>query len=362
MRFFLCLSVIASECAAISRSILTMFKRFVRGEIASQPFAMTIRVGLCYTMFMQSMQTRDIVGHGYILNLLDKWLKEPNFAYLFHGPAHVGKSLIAERFVRALTGIETDRDLHLHPDIVLFEPEEGKKEVSVKQVREARSRLYARPQFAPRMVAFLPHLDRLNDEGFNALLKVMEEPPAAAAFVGVAENTSRIPATILSRMVPVPFKLVPQTEIIAALIERGLSSEAATVRAGIARGRPALALSEDDPLAAFRQCARKYVAGSRVGNRLAAADEISKLCESTEDSAASWNDALEACTDAVRDSMSEDCVKALILGQGIADAFGCIGGAVSPRLMLDAGALNVERNFVPMPNIYQKTFALSLTI
>jgi len=311
---------------------------------------------------MQSMQTRGIVGHGYILNLLDKWLKEPNFAYLFYGPAHVGKALIAERFVRAMAGVDEDRDLHLHPDIVLFESEEGKKEVSVKQVRELRARLYSRPQFAPRMVAFLPHLDRLNDEGFNALLKVMEEPPAAAAFVGVAENTSRIPATILSRMVPVPFKLVPQAEIVQALVKDGISREVALVRARASRGRPALALTDSDQLEVYRKSAQKYALGPKVGNRLAAADELSKLCESTDDVAASWNDALEACTDAVRGLLAKDGLAALTLGQGIADAFGCIGGAASPRIMLDAGALNIERNIIPRPNFYPKTFALSLTL
>ena len=37
-------------------------------------------------------------------------------------------------------------------------------------------RLYNRPQIAKRMVAFIPQADKMNEEGFNALLKTMEEP------------------------------------------------------------------------------------------------------------------------------------------------------------------------------------------
>lgn len=311
---------------------------------------------------MTALLTDGIIGHAHVLRLLEKWLEKPGFAYLFNGPSHLGKNLVAERFVRALAGTDTEKNLRLHPDIVVFEAEEGKKEVSVKQVREARSRLYARPQFAPRMVAYLPCADRLNDEGFNALLKVMEEPPADAVFVGVAENLSRIPATILSRMVRVPFRLVPHDEIVIGLKSRGLTQDSAQTKADTARGRPGFALLDEDPFAPFRAAAEKYAIGPKVGNRLAAIERMHKACESCEDANAAWRDALESCMQAVRGLWLTDSRTAYVLGQGIADATSALGGPLGPRPMLEAGALRVGMDRLPTPNIYPKIFPLSLKV
>src|SRR6185369_10150232 len=98
-----------------------------------------------------------------------------------------GKRTIAEQFVRALLGRPIDDPYwKAQADLVLLEPEEGKTQISVEQVRDARTRLSMRPMSAPRVVAYIPHADRLNESGTNALLKVLEEPPAGAVFVLVA--------------------------------------------------------------------------------------------------------------------------------------------------------------------------------
>lgn len=310
----------------------------------------------------------EIIGHENILKLLELWKEKPAFAYLFVGPAHLGKTLVAEKFVRQLIAVPDascelrDANLKLHPDIILFEPEEGKKELSVKIVREQRNRLYGRPQISKRTVAFLPHMDKMNDEGFNALLKVMEEPPADAVFVGVAENISRIPVTILSRMVKINMSLVPQKQIEQALIARGMSPAEAHQKSLQARGKPGLALIEQDSSTEFTKAAEDYVQGPSLGHRFAASEALSKLCESTEDVSAAWADALRACETALRSRFLSDTRLALILGQGLADATGAIGSALSPRLMLEAAAINADQSFLKLPNFYPKTFALTLQL
>ncbi len=312
----------------------------------------------------------EVIGHEKILKLLELWKDKPAFAYLFVGPAHLGKALIAEKFVRELVANEPRAtsyelratNLRLHPDIILFEPEEGKKELSVKIVREQRNRLYSRPQISKRTVAFLPYMDKMNDEGFNALLKVMEEPPADAVFVCVAENISRIPATILSRMVKINMSLVPQKQIEQALIAQGMSVAEAHKKSILARGRPGLALVDQDSSTEFNKVANDFVNGLSLGHRFAASEALSKLCDSTEDASAAWAEALSACSTALRSKFLSDTKLALILGQGIADATGAIGSALNPRLMLDAAAINADQSLLKLPNFYPKTFALSLSI
>ena len=310
---------------------------------------------------MPSKPWDDVIGHGQIAKLLDLWVEHPAFSYLFYGPAHVGKSTLAEKFVRALAGGTELKDLNLHPDIVVFMPEEGKKDISVEQVRKNRLRLYQRPQISQRVIAFLPKLDRLNETGFNALLKVMEEPPADAVFVAVAENLARIPSTILSRTVCVPFGLVPQKEIQKGLESRGLTLEEAEEKSVICRGRPGLAIEPDESGEAYLEAAGQYVKGSSIGHRMAASEKLRQLCESNEDVAGAWMNALEACMQSLRAGLISKPKESLILAQGVADARACVGGAIQPRLMLDAAAIQVSKNHLPLPGLYPRYFPLSLS-
>jgi len=130
-----------------------------------------------------------IVGHATVLRILESRLSQPANGYVFFGVPHLGKRTVAERFVSALlSDPTTDYQLQttnsrIHPDLIVLEPEEGKTQVSVEQVRKARARLSERPMVASRCVLFVPDANRMNEEGWNALLKVLEEPPAGARLV-----------------------------------------------------------------------------------------------------------------------------------------------------------------------------------
>ncbi|MBU2566942.1 AAA family ATPase [Patescibacteria group bacterium] len=303
-----------------------------------------------------------IIGHGQVIKLVKFWKKEPAFAYLITGPAHVGKNTIAELLVKEFAEMDNDSSLRLHPDIFVFEPEEGKRDIAVKTVRELRTRLYEKPQIAKKVIAFLPNMERLNTEGFNALLKIMEEPPAHAVFIAVAENISKIPDTILSRVVRVSLGLVPKHELISALESRGVQKNEAEVRAEVARGRPGLAINFDDILAEYRSAADAYVMAVSLGARLLAVERIHTQCAEAEDGLLAWQNSLNACGESLRGNYLKMGFQSVILGQGIADAYGAIGSAISPRIYLEAAAINVKLNYLVKPNFLPKTFPLSLTI
>jgi len=308
------------------------------------------------------MDLSNIIGHEVIKEMLPKWVENPGFAYLFTGPAHVGKALIAEKLVRDLAEHPDDKPLEIHPDIIVLLPEEGKKEISVKVVREARTRLYERPQIAKRMVVYLPKMEWLNQEGFNTLLKVMEEPPAGAVFVGVAPRQSGIPATILSRMAIVALKIAKKEQIVEALQAKGVGADEANLLATIARGRPGLVLGAASSSESDRKLAKKFVLAQSLAGRLAAIGDMRKSAESAEDQREAWSNLLSVCMDEVRAIFSANRTLALILGQGLVDAEGAIEGAIAPYIMLEGAAILASREKLVLPNGMPRAYPLSLSV
>ena len=95
----------------------------------------------------------------------------------------------------------------IHPDIITIQGTEGKP-ISVDQVRALRSDAHIRPNEAERKIYLLEQADRMNPQAQNAMLKLLEEGPAYAMFLLLAENGGGLLDTIRSRcevlgMVPV---------------------------------------------------------------------------------------------------------------------------------------------------------------
>jgi DNA polymerase-3 subunit delta' len=293
--------------------------------------------------FMESVLGTDLIGHATIRRLLSTWVEHPAPAYLFTGPPHLGKHTFAERFVPLLLGFGSqDPHWKTHPDLVLLEPEEGKTLVSVEQVRAARERLALRPSVSPRVVAYLPFADRLNESGTNALLKVLEEPPAGAVFVLVAEDAGRIPATLKSRSVVVPFTNVPRQEIEEGMLARGLPAVDASRLAMAAHGKPGRALADDAEESSGRRFAQEFLSAKTSGKRLALIDELSKRCDASDDAAAAWRDALQSASETVGERLAEDPLVGSAFGIALLTSLGSVGSAVPPRLALEACAVRLS--------------------
>lgn len=292
---------------------------------------------------MSSLFGEGIIGHGAQLRVLASSLPHPFAAYLLTGPAHVGKRTVAASFVAALLGIpgEVSR-LQAHPDFVLLEAEEGKKIISVEQVRSARERLTLRPSSAAQMVMYVPNADRLNEAGTNALLKILEEPPAHAVCVLVAEDVNRLPATLRSRCVVLPFTTVPRADMEAAAQGLGLRLEVAASRLIQAHGRPGLLIAPQED--ALQERGRDLVHDlltASLGASLARIDDIAKACDSTEDATVAWREVLDGATEAARLALHRDPQQALLVGIGLTGTSSALSGPIPPRLMLEATALRL---------------------
>lgn len=89
--------------------------------------------------------------------------------------------------------------LGAHPDLSVVTLPPDKKEIGVEQARALRADAYILPNEASRKVYLIDPADALNPAAQNALLKVLEDGPAYAAFLLTAEQPGKLLDTVRSR-------------------------------------------------------------------------------------------------------------------------------------------------------------------
>lgn len=87
----------------------------------------------------------------------------------------------------------------IHPDLSEIQPETPGGMIKIDQIRHIQESIYQTPKVSQRRVVMIDSADRMNIAAANALLKMLEEPPAHTVFILLAEQINSIPATILSR-------------------------------------------------------------------------------------------------------------------------------------------------------------------
>ncbi len=221
------------------------------------------------------MSFAQIIGQSRPKDILNRALSTGRIphAYLFAGPAGVGKEAMAIEVAKAIfcSGGEKPCDscsgCHRvgrfgHPDFFFIfpmpktAPVEEEREVLDSLVRDPYMRL--QPWAAPtigierirelrrvsslkplegRRVVIIAEADKMTTEAANALLKILEEPPAEMQMILTTARDNALLPTIISRCQRVDLRLLANAEIAAALIARkGIPEEQAQLVARIALG------------------------------------------------------------------------------------------------------------------------------
>jgi DNA polymerase-3 subunit delta' len=172
----------------------------------------------------------------------------PAHAYLLHGPTGVGKRTAARALAGALLGDARRVAAGTHPDLQVIEALGDM--IRIDEIRALHHDLHMRPFEGDRRVYLIFDAHRLNDEAAAALLKDLEEPPAYATIVLVADELGSLPETIRSRCQLVPFRRLSRRAVEQWLANRApelTATEAATL-ARVAGGRldRAARLLDDD--------------------------------------------------------------------------------------------------------------------
>ena len=95
----------------------------------------------------------------------------------------------------------------VHPDIITVDDPDHKA-MTVDPIRAARSDMFIRPNEGKRKIYIIPRGQDMNESAQNALLKTIEEPPAYAVVMLLADNPDALLPTISSRCVQLNLKPV----------------------------------------------------------------------------------------------------------------------------------------------------------
>ncbi len=187
--------------------------------------------------------------------LIDAVLQKRLFhAYLFYGEDGLGKKSLAKWFAAAILCEHPDENgccgickacmqmqRDTHPDLFIAPYD---KPLPVAAVREIRERSFVKPNGGRYNVFIIPQADRMESSSFNALLKVLEEPPGNTVFLLTAADKSTVPETITSRCAPVMFSPLTDDACKAAVKELiGADEETISKAAAFADGNLGKALS-----------------------------------------------------------------------------------------------------------------------
>jgi len=188
--------------------------------------------------------------------------ESPAHAYLFYGPPGVGKRTAALAFAAELIGEKQRVAAGIHPDLYLVEPVGD--QIRIDEIRALRHDLHLRPFEAERRVYVVFSAETMNEDAADALLKDLEEPPAYAVIVLVADDLGPLAETIRSRCQLVPFTRLSERAIREEVAARapGLTPEEHTALARVAAGRLDRVTRLLDPKAAERRRALLEVARS----------------------------------------------------------------------------------------------------
>ncbi|NMB55263.1 MAG: DNA polymerase III subunit [Leptolinea sp.] len=201
----------------------------------------------------------NLMGHVWAVDLLGEHIRSGGVrhAYLFTGPAGVGKRTLALNFARALTCKNPPSpgdfcgecrpckmiDQQQFPDLVILEADTIGGELKVDSVRELLHTMALTPYEADRRIALLLRFQEANENAQNALLKTLEEAPGKSVLLVTADTPENLLPTIVSRCELLRLRPLAVDALADGLVERLSIPRTDALRlARISSGRPGIAL------------------------------------------------------------------------------------------------------------------------
>ncbi|SMD21379.1 DNA polymerase III subunit gamma and tau [Lentzea albidocapillata] len=188
----------------------------------------------------------EVVGQEHVTDPLRVALSagRVNHAYLFSGPRGCGKTSSARILARSLNCVqgptpdpcgECNSCIGLAPngtgsvDVVELD---AASHGGVEDARDLRDKAFYAPAESKYRVFIIDEAHMVTTQGFNALLKIVEEPPDHLIFIFATTEPDKVLPTIRSRTHHYPFRLIPPG-VMRSLLERNCAAEGVAVEPSV---------------------------------------------------------------------------------------------------------------------------------
>ncbi len=173
----------------------------------------------------------DVVGQDNVVQTLKNAIKNNRLAhaYIFAGPRGVGKTSTARILAKSLN-CQTANNLNpcgkcpscleiaegRSLDVIEID---GASNRGIDDIRVLRENVKFSPVAGKFKIYIIDEVHQITSEGFNALLKTLEEPPPYVKFIFATTHPQKIPSTIISRCQFLEFRRISNLNIIKQLRE-----------------------------------------------------------------------------------------------------------------------------------------------
>ncbi len=224
-------------------------------------------------------QTFDqVVGQSHVVRTLQGALSSGRIghAYLFTGPRGTGKTTVARIFAKALNCAKRAKDgnpdnacerclaINEGRSLDLVEID-GASNGRVDEIRELKESAGVAAMSGGYKVFLIDEVHMVSTSGFNALLKILEEPPAHVVFMFATTDPHKIPPTVLSRVQRFDFKKLTPREVTTKLVAIAKAEKAQVAPAALA----SIALASDgamrDAEVSLTKVLASYGPGAAIG-------------------------------------------------------------------------------------------------
>ncbi|HEY8416430.1 MAG TPA: DNA polymerase III subunit gamma/tau [Limnochordales bacterium] len=173
----------------------------------------------------------DVTGQAHVVRTLTNALADKRIAhaYLFTGPRGTGKTTLARLLAKGLNCAQGPTPEPCNQcvscrriaegtamDVVEID---GASNRGIDEIRDVRERVRFAPTEGPYKIYIIDEVHMLTNEAFNALLKVLEEPPKHVVFVFATTEPHKIPPTVASRCQRFDFRRLSLAETVGRLAQ-----------------------------------------------------------------------------------------------------------------------------------------------